>query len=263
MRRRRPAEVAAAIRAFAPGDGRDPATAGGQAKTCDSPGDTCRSVAVAASTETTLSVNRALVVDDHPIVLQAVGDMLLSSGVGCVFTAHSASSACRLHRRHRPDLIIADVNLGDGHMGGISLVRKIRETDPATPILALSMYSEPAIASQVVRAGASGYVVKDRSPREILAAIAMVSKGTGVFDGRVCGRECDPLRAPSRLEDMNSRELTILSLLGRGFTYKQIAGALGIGYSTVADSCSLIKFKLNVGTLQELIRVAIMALFIG
>ena len=208
-------------------------------------------------------VERALVVDDHPIIHEALKPLLLDRGVGTVSAAFSMTAGFQAYRREKPDVMIVDVNLGDDRLSGTTLIRRIRARDAETPILALSFYPAAAVEAQAVAAGASGFVEKSRSPAEILDAVF------GAVAGFRAQSAASPEPRPARpsgasgLPDMNAREIRTLSLLGRGRTYKQISQDLGLSYGTVAGVGALLKYRFKAQNLQELVRIAAMLLFMG
>ncbi|PZQ14346.1 MAG: DNA-binding response regulator [Ancylobacter novellus] len=204
-------------------------------------------------------IGRALVVDDHPIIHEALKPLLLDRGVGAVSAAFSMLAGFQAYRRDRPDLMIVDVNLGDDRLSGTSLIRRIRKRDAATPILALSFYPAAAVETQAIAAGASGFVEKSRSPAEILDAVFRAAGGSFTSGPQTSRRPADP----SGLPDMNMREIKTLSLLGRGRTYKQISHDLGLSYGTVAEIGALLKYRFKAQSLQELVRIAAMLLFVA
>ena len=87
-------------------------------------------------------------------------------------------SGYRLYRRHRPDVVIVDLALRGGGLGGLDVIRRIRSHDPRARILVLSMHSDPIIAARALEAGANGYVLKDTSADELMRAFAQVRAGT-------------------------------------------------------------------------------------
>jgi two-component system, NarL family, invasion response regulator UvrY len=204
-------------------------------------------------------MTRVLIIDDHPIVLQGCRRMLEDAGVETVLEAREAASGYRLYRRHRPDVVIVDLALKDGGLGGLELIRRMRLNDPRSRILVFSMHSDPVIAARALEAGATGYVIKDTSADELIKAFHQVRSGTPYLSNDLAmqvafvstGARANPLA------DLTPRELQTLSLLAEGKPYGRIAEELHVSYKTVVNACSQLKQKLNAKNLPELIRVAV------
>ena len=200
-----------------------------------------------------------LVIDDHPIVLQGCRRMLEDAGVSTVLDAREIASGYRLYRRHHPDVVIVDLAMNGGALGGLDLIRRIKSHNARTRILVLSMHSDPIIVARALEAGATGYVLKDTASEELMKAFEKVSGGTPYLSSELAmqvalvrsGTQRDPLA------DLTPRELQTLSLLAEGKPYGKIADELTVSYKTVVNTCSQLKQKLGAKNLPELIRVAI------
>jgi two-component system, NarL family, invasion response regulator UvrY len=198
-----------------------------------------------------------LIIDDHPIVLQGCRRMLEDAGVKTVLEARDATSGYRLYRRHRPDLVIVDLAMQGGGLGGLAVIRRMRSHDPRARILVFSMHSDPIIAARALEAGATGYVLKDSN--ELMKAFDQVRSGTPYLSNDLA-MQVALVRTGVRanpLADLTPRELQTLSLLAAGKPYGRIAEELNVSYKTVANACSQLKQKLNAKNLPELIRVAV------
>ncbi len=203
-----------------------------------------------------------LVIDDHPIVLQGCRRMLEDAGVTTVYEARDAASGYRLYRRHRPQVVIADLAMEGSGLAGLPLIRRIRAHDPNVRILVLSMHSDPVIVSRALEAGATGYVLKDTSSEELLKAFAKVEAGTPYLSGdlamQIALAHTSARQNP--LAGLTPREMQILSLLAEGKPYGRIAEEINISYKTVVNVCSQLKQKLDARNLPELIRTAVQLL---
>jgi two-component system, NarL family, invasion response regulator UvrY len=198
-----------------------------------------------------------LIIDDHPIVLQGCRRMLEDAGVKTVLEARDAVSGYRLYRRHHPDVVIVDLAMQGGGLGGLEVIRRVRSHDPRSRILVFSMHSDPIIAARALEAGATGYVLKDSS--ELMKAFDQVRCGTPYLSNDLA-MQVALVRTGVRanpLADLTPRELQTLSLLAAGKPYGRIAEELNVSYKTVANACSQLKQKLNAKNLPELIRVAV------
>jgi two-component system invasion response regulator UvrY len=191
--------------------------------------------------------------------------MLEDVGVTDVIEAGDTRSGYRLFSGKRPDIVIVDLGLPDGGLGGLELIRRIRTDDIHVRILVFSMHSDPVIVARALQAGASGYVVKDTSPENFIEAFKKVRLGMRYLSDDLAMRVAFT-NTPGRqnpLADLTPRELQTLSLLAEGKPYNRIAAELNVSYKTVVNVCSQLKQKLNVENLPELIRIAVQMLSAG
>jgi two-component system, NarL family, invasion response regulator UvrY len=207
-------------------------------------------------------MSSVLIIDDHPIVLQAWRRMLQDAGVTDIFDARDVASGYRLFRRRRPELVIVDLSMQGRGLGGLPLIKRMRGHDPRTRILVFSMHSDPMIAARALEAGANGYVLKDASPGELIKAFEKVRSGTPYLSSDMAMQVAlvrTGLRR-DRLADLTPRELETLTLLAQGKPYGQIADELGVSYKTVVNMSSQLKQKLDARNLPDLIRLAVQLL---
>ncbi|GLK67985.1 response regulator transcription factor [Hansschlegelia plantiphila] len=204
-------------------------------------------------------MNRALVIDDHPIVLEGCRRVLLDAGFQEVLEAATVLSGFQLYRQFRPELVIVDLAIRGSGLAGLSLIRRLRLHDETTPILVFSMHGDPIIASRAFKAGATGFLAKDMGPKTFLEAIEKVRRSQP-YIGHEMAVQVALLGSRARRDPSNltAREIQTLALLGEGKAYGQIADELGISYKTVANTCSNLKEKLKATTLQDLVRIAVM-----
>jgi two-component system, NarL family, invasion response regulator UvrY len=199
---------------------------------------------------------RVLVVDDHVIVREGVRRLLASHKDVVVIEAASAREAATSFRNSRPDVVLLDLNLPNG--SGLDLLRRMLAEDKGARILVFSMHGEPLYVARALDAGARGYVSKSAPAAELVAAIQKVASG-----GRYVEHEIAAQLVISRystddpLHRLTTREADIMRQLGEGKTLAVIASSLGVTYKTVANACSVIKAKLGVERVADLIRLAI------
>ena len=201
---------------------------------------------------------KILVVDDHPIVRAGVVRLLASDGRFTVSEAATSRDALAMFRSSRPDLVILDLNLPG--LGGLEMIRRLRHDDETARILVLSMHDDAIHVVRALEAGAAGYLSKDTPPAEILVAINRIAAGQRYVQQELA-QELALLNtrpAAHSLDDLSSRELDILRLLGDGSSLQAIADTIGISYKTVANNCAQIKAKLGVLRTADLIRLAIL-----
>jgi DNA-binding NarL/FixJ family response regulator len=202
---------------------------------------------------------RILVVDDHPIVRLGIRQMLASEpDLEVCAEAESPDTARELVTSARPDLAIVDLSLTKGT--GLELIRALRETVPALPLLVLSMHDEVLFAERVLRAGARGYIMKREAITGLVGAIREVLAGRVYVSGGMVqavlerlGREASPDNPLARLTD---RELEVFDLIGRGLATGAIAEQLGVSVKTVETYRSNIKTKLHMKSASDLLRFA-------
>jgi DNA-binding NarL/FixJ family response regulator len=198
---------------------------------------------------------KILVVDDHAIVRDGLRRLIESTTGETVFEAVDGAEALAQLSARRIDLVILDLNLPG--LGGLELLRRIVAASRAR-VLVLSMHAEPLYASRALDAGAAGYVSKNASPDELLAAVRRVGAGGRYVEGEIAQALAFHVGAPGEsLGQLSARELEIMRLLAQGQGLADIAGALGVRYKTVANTCSQIKSKLGVSRTADLVRLAI------
>jgi DNA-binding NarL/FixJ family response regulator len=135
-----------------------------------------------------LSTVRVLIADDHTLVRESLVNLLQSAtDVQVVAQASDGLETIEKALATRPDIVITDISMP--HLNGIEVVRRLRDALPETRVLVLTMHSEDEYVLQLVRAGASGYLVKDSASSELIAAIQSLRDGRGYF-GPQASRSC-------------------------------------------------------------------------
>jgi two-component system, NarL family, invasion response regulator UvrY len=198
---------------------------------------------------------RILLVEDHAIVRDGLKRLLGGLAGAEVLEAADGRQALALARAEAIDLIILDLNLPG--LGGLELLRRLVAVSSAR-ILVLSMHAEPLYAARALDAGAAGYVSKNASPDELVAAVQRVAGGGRYVEGEIAqalALQGAALGQP--IGQLSAREMEIMRLLAGGASLAEIAAALGVGYKTVANTLTLIKSKLGVARTADLVRLAI------
>jgi DNA-binding NarL/FixJ family response regulator len=176
-------------------------------------------------------VIRVLVVDDHRLVRAGLMTLLAASAdIDVVGEAADGAEGVKVAREVRPDVVLMDISMPV--LDGVAATRQLLAELPETKVLALTSFSDRQRVADVTGAGATGYLLKDCGPDELLAAVRSAAAGHSPFDPRVAGALL-PNRAPSPAEGLSSRELEVLRLAAQGMANKQIARKLGISESTV------------------------------
>jgi DNA-binding NarL/FixJ family response regulator len=140
-----------------------------------------------------------LLVDDHSYIRKGIRYLLESLGdVEFVATATNGIEAVTKARLHQPDIVIMDISMP--LMNGIEATRQIRENCPATRVLTLSIHTDPSYVRNAVQAGATGYVLKDGLPDDLLEAVQSVYNGRRYFSRKIA-----PLVEPAYIEEDHDR----------------------------------------------------------
>jgi len=190
---------------------------------------------------------RVLIVDDHPITCKGIRDVLEPAiGISVVGEAHTGAEALQKIEELRPRVVLLDMQLPD--MNGVDIIKKVYNTRINTRILGLSSYNDREFISELLTYGASGYLLKDEVPEEIIQAIRGVADGeVGWVSRKVAALLSQILvKEESGGTDLTSRELKVLNLVVEGKTNNQIGVALGISGKTVEKHLHVIFQKLGV-----------------
>ncbi|VXC87823.1 Transcriptional regulatory protein MctR [Burkholderia sp. 8Y] len=199
-----------------------------------------------------------LLVDDHPLVRDGLRARLEAvprlSVIGEAGNGHEAL-ALAADEATRPDLVLMDVGMAG--MSGIELAARFHECFPAIRVLMLSMHDNVEYVMQAVRAGASGYVLKDSPAAEIIQAIDAVLAGKTFFSAGLAARMIQAQAMQTPLERLTPRERDILDALAEGLSSKQIATQHGLSVRTVETHRLNLKRKLSIDGQAELIKFAV------
>lgn len=205
--------------------------------------------------------SRILIIDDHPIVRERLGELINQEPDLIVCgEAEDGESAMAAIEKTVPELALVDISLKNTY--GIELVKDIKERHPKVLTLVLSMHEESLYAERALRAGARGYITKQEASRKVIGAIRQVLAGgiyasekmAGILLGRMAG---EPKGDGSPADRLSDREMEIFQLLGSGLAVREIAKRLHISVKTVEAHRTHIKEKLNIKTSPELLRYAI------
>ncbi len=196
-----------------------------------------------------------LIVDDHTLFRQGLRRVLeLEIDFAVVGEAMDGGEAVKIVKALSPDLILMDISMPN--YNGIDAAREIKRMLPATSIIFLTMYEDAFIQQEVIKAGASGYVLKRSMYEELFDAIRKVQSGNTCFlplEGKIA----DNLIMPSLNKDLSLREKEILSMLARGMANKEISLHLGITIRTVETHRKNIMKKLNLHCFSDIIKYAL------
>ena len=194
---------------------------------------------------------RVVIADDHELARAGLRTMLVSQNwVELIGEARNGREALAICRRLQPDLALIDVRMPD--MDGLATCRNIRQEFPLTSVILITMHDTPQYLLEALKSGASGYVLKDITQRELLATVRRVLRGESVFNPDIVMRALGHLSGKTSLQvgmplvALSPREYEVLQLLAQGQTNREIARALTVSMSTVKIHVEHILAKLGV-----------------
>ncbi|WP_026820497.1 LuxR C-terminal-related transcriptional regulator [Arthrobacter castelli] len=202
-----------------------------------------------------------VVVDDHAIFRSGLRADL-DEDITVLAEAATVEQAVAAIVGHRPDVVLLDVHLPGGRGGGGAEVIAASGGLESTRFLALSVSDAAEDVVSVIRAGARGYVTKTISGAEISDAVGRVADGDAVFSPRLAGFVLDAFgtaavaNVDDELDRLSSRELEVMRLIARGYSYKEVAKELFISVKTVESHVSAVLRKLQLSSRHELTRWA-------
>ncbi|MEA2560607.1 MAG: hypothetical protein QOH06_2111 [Acidobacteriota bacterium] len=203
---------------------------------------------------------RVLIADDHTLVRKGLVSLLMDSGE-CEVVAEAADGLEAVEKAHamRPDVAILDLSMP--RLSGLEAVRRIHEELPQTRLLVLTAHEEEEYVLPLVRAGASGYLIKDSAVAELLAAVRALYAGQGYFGPHAARVLAEQYRHPERVSGdpyggLSPREREVFHLVVEGKTTKEIARALEISVKTADNHRYRLMEKLGVHNAAELVRYA-------
>jgi len=181
-----------------------------------------------------------IIVDDHPALRVGLGTILSGQpDMRVVAEAGDVPESLAMCERHRPNVVLMDLRLPGG--GGVEATLTIRKRWPAMRVLIVTVYDGDEDIHRALQAGASGYVLKDLTSAELIAAVRAVHRGERIMPPDVAARQ----RERGRRKDLSPRELEVLRHLVNGLSNKEIATELGIGDESVKTHLSDIFLKLG------------------
>lgn len=206
---------------------------------------------------------RIIIADDHTLMRQGLRALIAAQpDMEVIAEAGDGRTAVSLARNLGADVIIMDISMPD--MNGIEATRQITAEHPATKVIGLSMHSDRRFVAQVLRSGASGYLLKDCAFDELTRAVQAVTAGQTYLSPGIAGPviedylrrvgEADRVEGNSPLSE---REREVLQLLAEGRSTKQIAGMLQVSGKTVETHRRRIMEKLGIFSVAELTKYAI------
>ncbi len=171
--------------------------------------------------------------------------------------AANGNEAVQKAQEMQPDIVVMDVSMPE--LNGIEATRRIAEASPRTRVLALSMHRDSVYVREILRAGARGYLLKDASEHDLVAAVRSVARGEGYLSPAVSDAVLNDYRkhVTDPIDLLTSREREVLQLIAEGKTNKEIANSLTLSVYTVEAHRGRVMEKLNLHSTGELVRFAI------
>lgn len=200
-----------------------------------------------------------LIVDDHELVRAGLkGILAVSSEYQVVGEAETGEQALELIKELQPDLVLMDINMPG--IGGLEATRKLKQANPEIKVIVLTMHKEGPFPSNLIKAGAKGYITKDCGVEETLAAIVAVMKGNTYISNEVAQQlAVDMLTTGSQnpFDALSQRELQILMMILQGNKIREIAETLNLSSKTISTYRYRLFDKLKVKNDTEMTRLAI------
>jgi DNA-binding NarL/FixJ family response regulator len=208
-----------------------------------------------------VSALRVLLCDDHTLVragIRALVEEMPDTTI--VAEADNGREAVALAKQHRPELVVMDISMRE--LNGIEATAQIRAELPGTRVLILSMHTTEDFVRRALRAGASGYLVKDSAPLELRMAIDAIRRGETYLSSRVSQTLVSGLvegRPPesSSLDALTPRQREILQLIAEGKSTKEIAFTLSVSVKTVETHRAALMERLGIRDVAGLVVFAV------
>lgn len=171
--------------------------------------------------------------------------------------AGNGREALALAESLKPDIVVMDVAMPE--LNGIEATRRIGESVPHARVVALSMHKDSVYVREILRAGARGYLLKDSVAGDLVSAVRSVARGEGYISPQVSNAVLDDYRrhVTDPIDTLTSREREVLQMLAEGKTNKEIAVILNLSVYTVDAHRGRIMEKLNLHSINEMVRFAV------
>lgn len=202
---------------------------------------------------------RLAIADDHPIVREGLRRIAIEdAGITVTGEAASAAELFMLLSAAAVDVILLDVSMPGATF--VETVVRLREEHPTVKILVLSVHPEDQWAVRALRAGAAGYLTKDKSPEQLVQAIRRVARGGKYVSETLADQlaglaDTGRMRAPHEL--LSDREFEVLRALGTGMTVKDVAAQLRLSAKTVSTYRTRLLEKMGLKSTADLVRYVV------
>ena len=205
-----------------------------------------------------MSKIKLFILDDHQMLVDGIKALLHNENAFTIVgEATKASIAIELIKKNTPDIVLSDINMPE--MNGIEFTRLLKKNHPEIKVLVLSMFGERSTISEMLDAGASGYILKNTGREELVKAITMVSKGFEYFSEEVVhALESNPVNDEKiNTVHLIEREIDIIDCISKEMTNPQIAETLFISERTVETHRKNIFRKTGIKGVVGLVKFAL------
>lgn len=199
--------------------------------------------------------NTVFIVDDHFMVIEGIRSILQDEeNINWLGHAMNAASCIEFLKRHQPDVILMDISLPDE--SGIDLCKTVKKQYPKIKVLGLSTYNQQSIIQDMLKSGASGYLLKNASKEELIDAIDSVMNG----EEYLCLEAAVSLELPeTSIPIITKREKEVLGLICEGYTNPEIAEKLFISLPTANTHRKSLLSKFGAKNVASLVKMAVEA----
>jgi DNA-binding NarL/FixJ family response regulator len=205
-----------------------------------------------------VAVISVLVVEDQMLVRQGIRSLLaLVPAIAIAGEASCGEQALAMIRELMPDVVLLDLKMP--RVDGLEVLRRLQQEPAAPPVLVLTTFDDTELLLAAIRSGARGYLLKDQVDSDLIAAVRAVARGEGYLSPAVSDAVLNDYRrhVSDPIDLLTSREREVLQMIAEGKTNKEIATVLNLSVYTVDAHRGRIMEKLNLHSVNELVRFAV------
>jgi DNA-binding NarL/FixJ family response regulator len=199
-------------------------------------------------------MTRIAIVEDNKVIRESLMEFVQAdSECECVYTCATAKEALKEMPKHRPDIVLMDIQLPD--ISGIECTARLKQLMPSVQIIIVTVYEDTERIFKALRSGACGYLLKRCTSKELVSAIHEVRQGGAPMSREIARKVIlsfqEPVASAAEVEGLSPREREILELLAAGLPNKQIAARVGLTDGTVRWHLRHVYHKLHVRSRTE------------